>query len=69
MFNSARHKMIGKVLEFLESFEDYEFDNSGFFIDIELRDKYGDYKVLFEDESGEWEYKIVDVDNGDLSND
>ena len=69
MFNSARHKMIGKVLEFLESIEDYEFDNSGFFIDIELRDKYGDYKVLFEDESGEWEYRTVDVDNGDLSND
>lgn len=58
MLNSAQHKMIGRVLEMLESFTDEDFENSRFYIDVKLQDRFGEYKVEFEDEAGDWTYRV-----------
>lgn len=58
MIDRARHKMITAVMDMLESLSNEDFEKAGMYIDVELKTTDGHFKVIFEDETGDWLYRI-----------
>lgn len=58
VFNSAQVQIIGQVFELLEELDQSLFDKASLFLNISLKDKFGEYELIFEDETG-WTMRLA----------